>query len=790
MSSAQSGLSDAPDAGTPARGGWRFSPLSGALATVLMLTALAPVQAAVAAEPEEYLVSVDGDAADFRRTVTSAGGTVEDVFGRLDVLAVTMPPAAAEALDRRPDLEVEPNFTLRALETRTSPPSYGQDRVDQRKLPLSNTYSYPSTGLGAGVDVYVLDTGIRADHAQFGGRVAAGFGAVADGRGTSDCNGHGTHVAGTVAGSTVGLAPAATLIPVRILDCNGTTSSGWEFMDGMDWILSHHQQGKPAVLNMSIGAVASSMIDSVVADAVADGIVVVAAAGNSNTNACSGSPARAASAITVAATSITDARASYSNYGSCVDLFAPGGDNGAGIKSAYSTSSTAYASLMGTSMATPHVAGVAARYLSVNPTATPAEVASELLGSATTGVVTSAGTGSPNRLLYAAPTGFVKSGEAPAEDSASTQGTTAPGAPTGVTAAPTGNDDEAEVSWTAPATTGGAAITEYVVTVSPTLSTGSSSRSAGTATSLTFPGIDPGPHTFTVTASNGVAVSAPSAKSNALTLTPGTLASTHPVIKGSAAVGQQLSAVTGTWGPAPVALQVQWLRNGVPIDGGGSPLYRVRTADAGQAISVTVSGTKEGYTPATRTSDPVPVANLLTETPTPTLSGTARAHSMLTARPGTWGPAPVILRYQWNRSGRPIPGATSPTYRLTTADAGRTVTVTVTGSKAGHSSVSKTSAPKQVARIFSKKPTPKISGAARVGATLRAEAGTWGPSTVKLRYQWHRSGKPIAGADSSTYRLRAADAGKKITVTVTGSKSGYGTVSKTSASRSVPSHWR
>src|SRR5215218_5903200 len=330
MSAAHWGSNAAAESGRHGRGARRWAPLSSALAAMLALTALAPVHAAAAAEPGEYLVSVDGDAADFRRTITSAGGTVEDVFGRLDVLAVTMPPAAAEALDRRPDIEVEPNFTFHALDTRTNPPSYGQDRVDQRKLPLSNSYSYPKTGMGAGVNVYVLDTGIRADHAQFGGRVAAGFGAVSDGRGAADCNGHGTHVAGTIAGSSVGLAPGATLIPVRILDCAGSSSSGWEFMDAMDWIIAHHQAGKPAVLNMSIGAVASSMIDDVVAEAVADGIVVVAAAGNSNTNACTGSPARAKAAITVAATSVTDARASYSNYGSCVDLFAPGGDNGSG----------------------------------------------------------------------------------------------------------------------------------------------------------------------------------------------------------------------------------------------------------------------------------------------------------------------------------------------------------------------------------------------------------------------------------------------------------------------------
>ena len=762
---------------------WRIAPLAGALAAVLTLSGLVPLQAASAAEPGEYLVSVEGDAADFRQAVISAGGVVEDVFGRLDVLAVTMPPAAAEALDRLPALEVEPNFPLYALDTRANPPSYGLDRIDQRNRPLSASYSYPSSARGAGVHVYILDSGIRADHAELGGRVASGFGAVADGRGTADCNGHGTHVAGTVAGATVGVASAATVIPVRILDCSGRTSSGWEFMDGMEWILAHHQPGKPAVLNMSIGAQASSVIDAAVADAVADGIVVVAAAGNSSTSACSSSPARAASAITVAATGITDARASYSNYGSCVDIFAPGGDSGAGVLSADSSGPTALAYMMGTSMAAPHVAGVAARYLSTFPTATPAQVTSALLSSATPGVVASAGSDSPNRLLYADPAGFAGSSGTPSENSSGPQ-LTAPGAPTAVTATPTVGD-EVLVSWTAPGNTGGAAITDYVVTVSPALAGGVSARSAGTATSLLFSGIGGGPHSFTVTAANGFAVSPSSAKSNTVTLGPGTLVSPQPVVNGTPAVGQVLSVAPGAWGPAPVTLGFQWLRDGVAIPGAAATTYRVTAEDAGRQLAVTVTGTKAGYAAASTTSVPRTVVRLLTSTPTPAISGSAQVGQTLTAVPGTWSPAPVTLRFQWNRSGKPILGATRSTYRLTSADAGRAITVTVTGSKTGYPSAARTSAGKSVAKVLTSQPPPKITGTARVGATLRADAGTWRPGAVTLRYSWHRSGKPIAGANSRTYRLTAADAGKWITLTVTGSKTGYGSASKTSAGRLV-----
>jgi subtilisin family serine protease len=599
MGTAPSGTAGVPGVATRDRGRRHVAPLAGALAAVLTMTPLLAVPSAAAAEPEEYLVSVDGDAADFRSAVTSAGGVVEDVFGRLDMLAVTMPPAAAEALDRLPDLEVVPNFPLYALDTRTDPPSYGQDRIDQRALPLSSSYSTPATGLGAGVDVYVFDTGIRADHAQFGGRVAAGFGAVADGRGTADCNGHGTHVAGTVAGSTVGIAPAAALIPVRILDCTGNTSSGFEFMEGMDWVLAHHQAGKPAVLNMSIGATASSFIDSAVAEAVADGIVVVAAAGNSAANACSSSPARAASAITVAATSITDARASYSNYGSCVDLFAPGGDRGSGILSAYSTSSTAYANLMGTSMASPHVAGVAARYLSEFPTATPAQVASALVASATPGVVSSAGAGSPNRLLYADPAGFrpaaEQSPQAPAESPA-----------------------------------------------------------------------------------------------------PAALTSSAPRITGTATVGQTLTASPGTWGPSPVVLKYQWKRAGTPIAGAADPTYRLTSLDAGRALTVTVTGAKQGYQPASKTSKPVVPLRAFAPKPTPRLHGPAIVGSTMSVRAGSWGNSKITLRYQWKRAGDPIRGATSARYTVGRADTGKLITVTVTGTMASYAPLAKTSAGRTV----------------------------------------------------------------------------------------------
>ncbi|HEY8589585.1 MAG TPA: S8 family serine peptidase [Naasia sp.] len=354
--------------------------------------------AAAAAQQEEFLVSVDQGTGSLTGDIEAAGGTVEGTYDELGVIAVTLPPGAALSLDRREGVEVEPNPILRAF---AAPPSYGLDRIDQRDLPLSSSYTYPSAASGAGVDVYVMDSGVRADHQQFGGRVAVGFSAINDGRGTGDCNGHGTHVAGTIGGSTTGVAPSVRIVPVRVLDCAGTTTTGFEFLDGINWILAHHQAGTPAVLNMSLGGSGSKLVDDAVSAAVADGIVVVAAAGNENTDACSTSPARAAAAITVAASTIVDARAAYSNFGACVDLFAPGGDGSAAIVSAGTTSATALAGKAGTSMAAPHVAGAAARFLSARPATAPQAVVDAILAAATPGRISSRGAGTPDLLLHA-----------------------------------------------------------------------------------------------------------------------------------------------------------------------------------------------------------------------------------------------------------------------------------------------------------------------------------------------------------------------------------------------------
>ena len=268
------------------------------------------------------------------------------------------------------------------------------DRIDQRSLPLNKDVSL--TLNGQGVTVYVVDSGILSTHEEFAGRIRAGFTKILDGRGTEDCYGHGTHVAGVIGGSTYGVAPNVTLVPVRVTNCSG---SGWtsDMIAGIDWAIADHTAGEPAVMNISMSGNLSSKVNAAVDRAIADGIVVVTAAGNNNKDACSYSPGSTSSAINVAASDENDARWSWSNYGKCVDIFAPG----ANVLSAWATSATASKTLKGTSHATPHVAGVAALALQNNPALSVADVTSLIVSSATVDAISDAGTGSPNTLLYA-----------------------------------------------------------------------------------------------------------------------------------------------------------------------------------------------------------------------------------------------------------------------------------------------------------------------------------------------------------------------------------------------------
>jgi subtilisin family serine protease len=350
-----------------------------------------------AAIPDSYIVVLSDGAAGTVGSRASKlagryGGAVADVYTRaLPGFSATMSPAAARRLAADPAVAyVEQNQVVTVAGTQSNA-TWGIDRIDQRDRPLSTTYTYPTTA--PGVHAYIIDTGILTTHSQFGGRATSGYDFVNNDTNATDCNGHGTHVAGTVGGSTYGVAKEVQLVGVRVLGCSGSgTTAG--VIAGVNWVTANAV--KPAVANMSLGGGASSSLDSAISASVASGVTYGVAAGNSNSNACNTSPARVASAITVGATTSTDARASYSSYGTCLDIFAPGSS----ITSAWHSSTTATNTISGTSMATPHVVGAAALVLGTNPAYTPAQVSSALTDNATLNAVTNPGTNSANRLLF------------------------------------------------------------------------------------------------------------------------------------------------------------------------------------------------------------------------------------------------------------------------------------------------------------------------------------------------------------------------------------------------------
>lgn len=502
--------------------------------------------------PGQYIVQMKDDATRSAtdQVVYALGESIIQSFDfAIHGYVARLSEDAAKQISEMPGVAfVEKDRVVGLVGEQLNPP-WGLDRIDQRDRPTNGRYTYE--GDGTGVNVYVIDTGLDASNQQFDGRVTSGFSSLTSDSNSTDCNGHGTHVAGTVGATTYGVAKGATIIPIKVLDCNGSgTTSG--VISGINWAIEHHTGSVKAVANLSLGGGFSSSLNTAINNLVNDGVVVVVAAGNETTDACTKSPASAPAALTVGATDSSDVQAWFSNYGSCLDVYAPG------VSILSSTLNGSTGSWSGTSMASPHVAGAAAVVWGQNPDFTRAQVSDFLITNATTGKVTSIGTGSPNRLLFLPSNG--NSPSAPSKPTATLQ------------------DEVVTVEWSAPSSIGSSPIIGY----SATSSVGNfTCDTDAVTTSCSFTTLPPGAYTFSVVAHNSVGASPASPPSDLV------------VISGTNDMFADASEIAGPSGSVMGDNSYASREVGEPLQavgsGGASIWYRYRPAESG-TLALDLSG--------------------------------------------------------------------------------------------------------------------------------------------------------------------------------------------------------